>query len=73
MENTMQSIKSLLTPMVLAAALGVGFGFGAAPDTQAASATCRNACYAEHRECRASGDDPYLCRLAMSACLRACG
>ncbi|MDZ4814451.1 MAG: hypothetical protein SGI99_17845 [Pseudomonadota bacterium] len=68
----MQSLKTLVTPTVLAAVMGLGFGFGVAQPAHASLASCRAACNAEFRDCRASGDDFFLCRGIWSACLRAC-
>jgi len=52
--------------------MGLGFGFGVAQPAHASLASCRAACNAEFRDCRASGDDFFLCRGIWSACLRAC-
>ncbi len=68
----MQSFKKLLTPMVVAAVLGMGVGFGTSQPAQASLQSCRAACAAEFRDCRASGDDFFLCRGLYSACLRSC-
>ncbi len=68
----MQSFKSFVTPMLVAAVMGLGFGFGAAQPAHASTASCRAACNAEFRDCRASGDDFYHCRAIWSACLSAC-
>ncbi|MDZ4814450.1 MAG: hypothetical protein SGI99_17840 [Pseudomonadota bacterium] len=68
----MQSFKSFVTPLVVAVVLGLGVGFGVAPDAQAT--TCRQQCTIEFEECRAEGAYPgfYRCRTDWSACLRAC-
>lgn len=68
----MRSFKSLLTPLVVAAVLGLGVGFGVSQPAEASLQSCRAACGVEFRECRASGDDFYICRGLYSACLRAC-
>jgi len=74
----MQSMKSLMTPLIAAAVLGLGFGVGFAGDAGAAGytvSTCRTECAAEFQACRAEGEYPgfYRCRTMYSACLRACG
>lgn len=68
----MKLIKSMFTPMVVAAVLGLGVGFGVSQPAEASRQTCRAACAAEFRACNASGDDFYLCRGLYSACLRRC-
>jgi hypothetical protein len=68
----MKSIKFLFTPMVVAAVLGLGVGFGVSQPAEASLQTCRAACAVEFRDCRASGDDFYYCRGKYSMCLRAC-
>jgi hypothetical protein len=71
----MQSIKSLFTPFVVAAVLGLGVGFGASSTAQAAPPTCYQICAAEFRECRAADPSPhefFICRGIFSACVRAC-
>ena len=68
----MRSFNTLLTPLVLAAVLGLGVGFGVSQPAEASQQTCRAACAAEFRDCRASGDDFYLCRGLYSMCLRGC-
>lgn len=71
----MQSIRTLITPLVIAAVLGLGFGLGYAGNAQAANNACTRACAAEFQECLAEGSFPgfYRCRSYFSACMRACG
>ncbi len=71
----MQSIKSQLAPLLVAAVLGLGVGVGASSTAQAAPTGCYQICAAEFRECRAADPSPhgfYYCRSLFSACLNAC-
>lgn len=69
----MQSVKSLVTPLVIAVVLGLGFGFGFAPKANAT--TCTTQCNAEFQLCLSEGAYPgfYRCKMMRAACLRACG
>jgi hypothetical protein len=69
----MQSIKSLMTPLVVAAVMGLGFGFGFSPKANA-DLTCAQQCNVEFQECLAEGSYPgfYRCKMWRAACLRAC-
>ncbi len=70
----MQSIKSLVTPLVVAAILGLGFGFGFSPKADA-GLTCVQQCNVEFQECLAEGDvypGFYRCKMWRAACVRAC-
>ena len=70
----MQSMRTLVTPLVVAAILGLGFGMGYAGNAKAAPNACTTACAAEFQECLAEGAYPgfYRCRQYFSACMRAC-
>jgi hypothetical protein len=80
MENTMHTLKTLATPLVLAAVLGLGFGFGVARNAQAANSACLAECNAEFQGCLAESAGNancypgfYRCKTWRAACVRACG
>lgn len=64
-----------LMPILLAATLGLGLGFGAAEPVRA-DAACRQQCAAEFQECLASTENGYpgfhRCRQWFSACVNTC-
>lgn len=68
-------MRTLVTPLIVAAILGLGFGMGYAGNAKAATNSCSTACAAEFQECLAEGTYPgfYRCRQMFSACMRACG